>query len=368
MFNLCAALLFAGVAHAAPGHSHPRSFNPNMSTTRSGTPSAPTMQTPGHHSPPPAEPTRRVPTSRRHKVLFITDSIGMTADIRHLEEATNTLIYTEKAYGASFKSDSFKPNDNFVSVSNSALSKMNFSYAILQGSATDITNLDTSSNSSSHHELLKQEVFIASQNMISAARNIIVNNPSIKKVLILDRIPRFDPRSTDPAQLKSSLSRFANTIFRKELEKCDVRDRISIGAHSLPEKWQQNLYGHPHRFGYDGIELRGPDGGNYYTRSVCNIIQSLFFSHSRDPHNHVIPSSSSDHQPSSGSLPKATSPTPEMSNPKPTPILSEKATRIHNKPEHVVIDIEPQNLKVGDSLHQYFYSVPTYNPFSPLGN
>ena len=33
-------------------------------------------------------------------------------DVRHLEEATNTLIYTERAYGASYKPDAFKPHSN----------------------------------------------------------------------------------------------------------------------------------------------------------------------------------------------------------------------------------------------------------------
>ena len=60
--------------------------------------------------PPPAHTSTisksvRLPTSKRHKVLFLADSIGSKADIRHLEEATNTLIYRERAYRAAYKED-----------------------------------------------------------------------------------------------------------------------------------------------------------------------------------------------------------------------------------------------------------------------
>ena len=314
----------------------------------------------------------------------------MNVDIRHLEESTNTLIYTEKAFGASFKADALKPNENFLSVSMNAPSKKNYSYAVLQGSATDITNLDTSSFSAANHEVLKQEVLIASQNMISAARNIVLRNPSIKKVLILDRIPRFDPLSADPAQLKSSLSQFGNNILREELDKCDVKDRISIGKHSLPTQCQQNLYGHPERFGYDAVHLRGPDGKNHYTRSVCNILQSFLSIHSREPHNHSIPILSSGHHiagnstpmtassfyPPSSQVPSHTMPRSQNSNSK-TPNQNTNAktpsSSSHQKfysssfpnpsyrpsrnqtPDYVIIEME------ADVIPQHFYKVPTSN-------
>ena len=136
-------------------------------------------------------------------MLFIADSTGSNVDIRHLEEASNSLIYTEKAYGAQHKPDALKPNENFVYASITAPSKHDYSYAVLQGASTDITNLDTSAIDHSNLDFLKQEVFISSQAMISAARNIVLKNPNIEKVLILDRTPRFDPEINDPAQLQT---------------------------------------------------------------------------------------------------------------------------------------------------------------------
>ena len=284
----------------------------------------------------PTLPTTRLATSKRHKVLFIADSIERKdVDVRHLEEATNTLIYKEKAYGAHYK--------------------RNYSYAVLQGSSTDITNLDTSSRHPASLEYLKQEVFIASQNMIVTARNIIVNNPQIEKVLILDRIPRFDLDSTDPTQLKPMLSQYGNEVLRSELQKCDVKEKISVGSHSLPNHWQQNLYGHPARRGYDGIHLNGPDGKNHYTRSVCNVLQRFLTKHSREFHDHVIPSLKTGIQSAdeTSAAPKSTLRSGSGSTKKPA------------KPDSVFIDIDSTVLS--DDL-QYSYPIPTYNPFSVLGN
>ena len=227
-----------------------------------------------------------LPTSKRKKVLFITDSIGCVADIRHLKEATNTLIYKEKAYGAGYKANALKPNQNFVQASMCLPTKRDYSYAVLQGSSVDVTNLDTSPNN--HNvEFLKQEVFVASQNMIAAAQNIVLRNPLIQKVLILDRPPRFDPLATDPANLKPKLSEYANEVLRVELDNCDVKEKIAICAHQLPFQFHQSLYGHPERFGFDGIHFHGSLGQRYLTQSICNILQSHFNQHSREPHNHL---------------------------------------------------------------------------------
>ena len=108
----------------------------------SGISSVPRMEPsvkPQHSSKPstPATPSiDRLPSSKRHKVLFIADSIGRNADVRHLEEATNTLIFTEKAYGAQYKTDALKPNKNFCYVSANVANKRDYKYAVLQGAST----------------------------------------------------------------------------------------------------------------------------------------------------------------------------------------------------------------------------------------
>ena len=189
--------------------------------------------------------------------------------------------------------------------------------------------------------------------MISAARNIIMGNPGVKKVLILDRTPRFDTNEADPTNLRHKLSEYGNMIFRDELEKSDVKDQIAIASHSLPTQFQENLYGLPDCKGFDGIHLHGPDGSNHYTRSLCNILQRFLNEYSREHHNHSIPR-----------IPNTSERAPATSI---TSSLPEKASSssLPRKSSSFVI-----NMDFLDNLdgQLYQYSVPTYNSFSVLGN
>ena len=192
--------------------------------------------------------------------------------------------------------------------------------------------------------------------MISAARNIILKNPSVKKVIILDKIPRFDPPNTDPNRLKPKLSEQANKILREELKNCDVKDKIVIGKHSLPNQLQKNLYGDPAHQNFDGIHLLGPDGKNHFTRSVCNILQSVMVSHSREPHYHVIPNATP--QPCSTPWPSASSSVTSLNS----LVTPNQQPRL---PDHVVIDIESENT---NDEEYTLYTIPVSNSFAVLGN
>ena len=327
---------------------------PSPTTSSQPSPTPPSTSSP--ESLPPQK-RGRLKTSLRPKVLFIADSIGSTADIRHLEEATNTLIHVEKAYGAAYKVDARYPNKNFTSASMNAPSRRPYSYAVLQGFSTDITNLDTSAASNS--ELFRQEVTITALNLLTAAKTILMRNSNIKKVLILEATPRFDLKTCDPLGLKKKLSEYGNMILKQELDKSEMKDKIFVAPHSLPKHFQENIYGHPLNPRFDGIHLNGPDGSNHYTRSLCNILQCFIPEFSRESHNHDIPRF---HPPSS---PEST--IPSCSRMLPTTSYS----RTSNKPDSVVIDIDVDTApssKESVDHHVPFYTIPTHNYFTVLGN
>ena len=121
--------------------------------------------------------------------------------------------------------------------------------------------------------------------MITAARNVLITNSGIKKVLILDRTPQFDVEAADPFHLKTAIPDYANKVFREELTHSDVKNHVFIASHSLPNQFQENLYDHPDQYN-DGIHFDGSDGANHYTRSLCNILQSFFSGSRRELHNH----------------------------------------------------------------------------------
>ena len=306
-------------------------------------------------------------TSKRDKVLFITDSIG-----RNVEEATNTLIYTEVAYGAAYKSDALKPNDNFVYVAQNAPQKRQYKYAILQGASSDITDLVIPDSSPATTQYLKQEVFINSQNMIIAAKTITDNNPSIEQVIILDRTPRFDIDSADPSGLKRELSMYGNKVFRDELDKTDMKDKIIVASHNLPSEPSKAIYGDPDVHGYDGIHLYGKDGRKYYTHSLCRILQEVYTRSSRSFHNHSLPNVfqgvNASSVPQNSSTPSHHPPLPSQGShvryPKVSVIQMAAQGSRSGLPDYLASipnHVQPDHL-------QHQYSIPVSNKFQHLGN
>ena len=314
--------------------------------TRHTLPSLRPSRPPTPPASPPSSSKPRLPTSKREKVLFISDSIGTKADKRHLEEATNTLIYEEKAYGAQYKHNAWNPHMNFCDVAPRVACKRDYKYAVLQGGSSDISDLDTSTASPANIAFFEQEVFISSQNMISAAESILSVNPAIETVVIMERTPRFDPPALDPCKLKPELSKYANQVLRDQLQTSYLKDRIVIGTHCLPQQLSTNVLGHPTNRFYDGVHLNGPDGPNYLTRSLCNVLQRILTKNARSLHHHTIPITRNHESPFEEAAP--------THNPSPP-----------QKPDMVVIDID---LDSPDYQLPYTYSVPTSNFFNLLGN
>ena len=158
------------------------------------------------------------------------------------------------------------------------------------------------------------------------------------------------------------LSEYGNKIFRVELEKCDLRNKISVCSHTLPRELSQRIYGHPARKGYDGIHLYGQDGSNFYTRSLCNILQSSMSKHSREAHNHVIPRATSS-QSSTVTRQAGSSSPMQSSSSSPRKCAPVQPSWRVQESDSVIIEIEPPS-----HPDQLFYSVPVSNHFSVLGN
>ena len=149
-------------------------------------------------------------------------------------------------------------------------------------------------------------------------------------------------------------------MLREALKNCDVKDKILIAKHSLPDLFQENLYGHPNNNNFDGIHLSWPDGCDHYTRSLYNIFQNVFPAHSRSTHNHMIPRFKSTPNP----------PPLNQSSPANLPTIH---PNLPNKPDHITIDID-EVLDEYQSQDAYLdplfprYTVPTSNFFQCLGN
>ena len=100
-----------------------------------------------------------------------------------------------------------------------------------------------------------------------------ISNTDISKVLILERIPRFDRIDDDPFGLKRDLSDLANDHLHELLQNSKFRNQIFIGKHSfgISSVIRNDLYGRG--LAFDGINLKGPAGQHFYTKSFLKILR-----------------------------------------------------------------------------------------------
>ena len=209
------------------------------------------------------DPVPRSLSTQKEKILFVGDSILHKANFRVLEKATNKTIYTAKAYAADFDTKTRKPNQNFKYVARNTARKRAFEYAVLQSPSVHITNLDTSDQSEEGINKMKEVARESSETMIKVAEDLIRANKSIKKVILLDCIPRLDH------QLKSNIAVFSNNLNRECIAKSSVGNKMIAGAHTIAEN--EPNYG---KFDSkaDGIHMHGVKGNEMFTKSILNIL------------------------------------------------------------------------------------------------
>ena len=108
--------------------------------------------------------------------------------------------------------------------------------------------------------------------MFNVATNAL-KHTDVRKVVIMERIPRFDSVNDDPHSIKPKLSELANHHLHQLLLNSNYNGRIVIGRHNLESSERRNeIYGNG-KF-CDGIHLRGPSGQHSYTQSVINILKN----------------------------------------------------------------------------------------------
>ena len=147
---------------------------------------------------------------------------------------------------------------------------------ILQAGSVDITNFNTKESATKHLEYLRQEAIISAKNLFSAARNALKIHSSLKKVVLMKRIPRYDPSTVDPLSLKPVLSELFNNTLTGEWMTCSDKDIIYIGSHNIDctGAIRESRYREAKTGRFDGIHLLGNSGQKAYTLSVLNILKA----------------------------------------------------------------------------------------------
>ena len=207
-------------------------------------------------------------SSQNEKILFVGDSILHNANFRVLEKVTKKTIHTAKAYAADYNLKTRKPNKNFKYVARNEAKKQEFEYAVLQNPSVHITNLNTSDNSEKGMDYLKKVAKDSSDKIIKVAEDLLKENKSIRKVILLDCIPRLDHRSNDPYEMRPKLAEINNNLNREQVAKSAFKDKIAIGTHNIATN--EINYGNVNN--RDGVHMHGRRGCESYTKSIIDIL------------------------------------------------------------------------------------------------
>ena len=146
---------------------------------------------------------------------------------------------------------------------------------ILQAGSVDMTNLITNVNPSEYSEYFKQEAIISANHFFTAGQNALINQPTLKKVVLMKHIPRYDPPQIDPLGLKPALSQLFNNTITELWMNCPNKEKLVIGSHNIDCSGaiKESRYRQPKTGRFDGIHLLGNSGQKAYTLSVLNILK-----------------------------------------------------------------------------------------------
>ena len=215
----------------------------------------------------------------RDKLLWVGDSINSNVDFKYIEDEIGMDIHPAKAYTATADAVGAKfPEKNFLNVTGKELDGKQFSVLVIGGGTVEITNLSTDVTPEEDISKFKDEVIKSSQSLFTIAESALHEHPSLEKVIILRRPPRFDPVSLDPLELKPQLSKLGDSVLFDLWCNSSFKKKIALGEHQIPHLMNDDHYGvfgHPSNELYDGLHMRGPAGRQSFQESVLNILKNV---------------------------------------------------------------------------------------------
>ena len=150
----------------------------------------------------------------KDKLLWVGDSINSNVDFNDISRRCNMEIFPAKAHAVTQESSNVKATEhNFLDVLEKELSCKEFNVLVIGGGTEEITNLDTMHAPIERLSEFKEIVVESSKKLFSLAEAALKFHPSLDKVILLKKPPRFDPISVDPMELKPQLSSMADSVL-----------------------------------------------------------------------------------------------------------------------------------------------------------
>ena len=108
--------------------------------------------------------------------------------------------------------------------------------------------------------------------MFSVAQNAVLDNPELRKVVLMEHAPRQDPPEVDPMRLKPKLAQLANSTLAQLVWNSGLQNKIIIGKHSLDTTTANTVYRDDLTGRYDGLHSHGRE---INTRCVERMLRSV---------------------------------------------------------------------------------------------
>jgi hypothetical protein len=282
---------------ASTTHPPPRALEAPVSSpitavprVREGRPSHPSLPSPFSPAP---RPQGRVTN------LLVCDSVTRTLVYPKLENPTGALLKQVNAYSAHYDERAFKPEKNVNAVIRRELNKAQYHTLILGAPSVDITNQDVTEGIMDEN---MSETLLSSLGMVEAA-DYAIKSGKAKQVILLEHIPRYDTKETDPMGVRPKLAKLANQELKKARDASDYAQHIMVGQHTglqCDDRIRVNRFTSDHtyvkhnsvRMGkYDGVHMYSKVGAEALTKSLLTVLNKAGMV--RQPNKWNLSSSSS---------------------------------------------------------------------------
>ena len=158
------------------------------------------------------------------------------------------------------------PQSSFKDVVPRLLARGKYRNLVLQSPTSDITNLWGVPQEHLHQGYVVQ----SARNMVATAERALAHTPALRKVVILDMLPREDHL------LLASHAAYYNSSLRELVAASPLHSQIHVCSHSSlapsTEAKKVAIFGPDSRS--DGIHLKGAEGAKRHTSSVVAALQS----------------------------------------------------------------------------------------------
>ena len=172
---------------------------------------------------------------------------------------------------------------NFLKIVPERLRQKSYDTLILQAGCNEISNIQLENSNSPHNvKLWEEKVEKSRLKLFKLAESSIKANPSLKKVIIVKSLPRYDPREKDPSSIKSRLNKFGNSLYDSLWMNNGCPANIQIRDQHLDCQGplREKRFGSPGYVGqygkpWDGIHMRGHMAVRHYSHSLIRILNEL---------------------------------------------------------------------------------------------